>query len=143
MATENTAAVAPAMTGATRDTLCRVVAQELATSVVQAKLMVNAVLNSIVTVVLAQGDSDKPKLSISEFGTFNVKKVASKAGRNPMTGEAITCAPTVRITFKPSSAVKDKVITAVWAGKSRAVAVPAKAAVPAIKPRAQAPVAKG
>ena len=82
-------------------------------------------------------------LSISDFGTFNVKKVASKAGRNPMTGEAITCAPTVRITFKPSSAVKDKVITAVWAGKSRAVAVPAKAAVPAIKPRAQAPVMKG
>jgi len=142
MATENSAA-APAMTGATRDTLCRVVAQELATSVVQAKLMVNAVLNSIVTVVLAQGDSDKPKLTISEFGTFNVKKVASKAGRNPMTGEAITCAPTVRITFKPSSAVKDKVITAVWAGKSRAVAVPAKAAVPAIKPRAQAPATKG
>jgi hypothetical protein len=39
--------------------------------------------------------------------------------------------------------VKDKVITAVWAGKSRAVAVPAKSAVPAIKPRAQAPVMKG
>ncbi|MEN6421224.1 MAG: HU family DNA-binding protein [Smithella sp.] len=135
-------AAAPTMTGASKDTLCRVVAGELETSVVQAKLMVNAVLNSIVTVVLAQGDSDKPKLSISDFGTFNVKKVASKAGRNPMTGEAITCAPTVRITFKPSSAVKDKVITAVWAGKSRAVAIPAKAAVTAIKPRAQAPAKK-
>ena len=142
---------APAMTGATRDTLCRVVAQELQTSITSSKLYVNAVLNSIVTVVLAQGDSDKPKLSISDFGTFNVKKVASKAGRNPMTGEAITCAPTVRITFKPSSAVKDKVITAVWAGKSRAVAVATKSAVPAIhrqaqdtvKPRAQVPVAKG
>jgi nucleoid DNA-binding protein len=72
MATENTVAAAPTMTGASKDTLCRVVAQELATSVVQAKLMVNAVLNSIVTVVLAQGVSDKPKLSISDFGTFNV-----------------------------------------------------------------------
>jgi len=140
-------AAAPTMTGASKDTLCRVVAGELQTSITNAKLYVNAVLNSIVTVVLAQGDSDKPKLSISDFGTFNVKKVASKAGRNPMTGEAITCAPTVRITFKPSSAVKDKVITAVWAGKSRAVAIPAKATVPAtqgtVKPRAQAPARKG
>jgi DNA-binding protein HU-beta len=143
-------AAAPTMTGGSRDTLYRVVAGELNTSITQAKEYVNAVLNSIVTILLAQGDSDKPKLAISDFGTFNVKKVASRPGRNPITGEAVTCAPTVRISFKPSSTVKDKVITAVWAGKSRAVAVPAKTApkaavpaAPAIKPRAHAPVKKG
>jgi len=54
-----------------------------------------------------------------------------------MTGAIITCAPTVRITFKPSSTLKDKMITAAWAGKSRAVAAPA------VKPRAQAPAKKG
>jgi nucleoid DNA-binding protein len=126
---------APTMTGASKDTLCRVTAGALATSIANAKTQVNAVLESIVTIILAQGDSDKPKLSISDFGTFSVKKVPAKAGRNPKTGEAITCSPTVRMTFKPSSTVKDKVIAAVWAGKSRAVAVPAS--------KAQAPAKKG
>lgn len=126
---------APTMTGASKDTLCRVTAGALATSITNAKAQVNAVLESIVTIILAQGDSDKPKLSISDFGTFSVKKVPAKAGRNPKTGEAITCSPTVRMTFKPSATVKDKVIAAVWAGKSRAVAVPAS--------RAQAPEKKG
>jgi nucleoid DNA-binding protein len=126
---------APTMTGASKDTLCRVTAGALATSIANAKTQVNAVLESIVTIILAQGDSDKPKLSISDFGTFSVKKVPAKAGRNPKTGEAITCSPTVRMTFKPSSTVKDKVIAAVWAGKSQAVAVPAS--------KAQAPAKKG
>lgn len=125
---------APTMTGASKDTLCRVTAGALATSIANAKTQVNAVLESIVTIILAQGDSDKPKITLADFGTFSVKKVASKAGRNPKTGEAITCSPTVRITFKASATVKDKVIAAVWAGKSRAVAVPVS--------RAQAPVKK-
>ena len=140
----------PTMTGASKDTLSRVVAGALETSITNAKTQVNAVLESIVTIILAQGDSDKPKITLADFGTFSVKKVASKAGRNPKTGEAITCSPTVRITFKPSSTVKDKVIAAVWAGKSRAVAVPAKAQattnkvmVSSSNQRAQAPAKKG
>jgi DNA-binding protein HU-beta len=118
---------APETTGSTKDTISRVVAGSLETSVTQAKVMVTAVLEAIVTIMLAQGNNEKPKLSISDFGIFNVKKVSSKPGRNPLTGAAITCAPSVRITFKPSSSLKDKMIAAAWAGKSRAVAAPAAA----------------
>ena len=130
-------AAAPETTGSTKDTINRVGAGSLKTSVAQAKLMVTAVLEAIVDIMLSQGNNENPKLAISDFGSFKIKKVPSKQGRNPMTGAIITCAPTVRITFKPSSTLKDKMITAAWAGKSRAVAAPA------IKPRAQAPAKKG
>ena len=143
--------VAPAMVtasemvGAGKDVLYRVVASGSKTSIVQAKANVNAVLGAIVSILLAQGKGAMPKLSLSEFGTFSAKRVPTRQGRNPQTGKTITCPPTARIMFKASSVVKDKIVTALWAGKSRAVpiATPEAKTVHISMPKAPVHKAKG
>jgi len=111
------------MIGAGKDVLYRLVASESGTSLIQAKANVNVVLGAIVNILLAQGKGDKPKLSLSEFGTFSAKRVPTRQGRNPQTGKTITCPPSARIMFKASSVLKDQMVTALWAGKSRAVVI--------------------
>ena len=137
-----TIATAPEMIGAGKDVLYRLVASESGTSLIQAKANVNAVLGAIVNILLAQGKGDKPKLSLSEFGTFSAKKIPTRQGRNPKTGEILTCQPSARIMFKASSVLKDQMVTALWAGKSRAVAIAKPVAKAAHISMPQAPVHK-
>lgn len=46
------------------------------------------------------------KLAWSGFGTFTVKTVAARTGRNPQTGEAIQIAESKRVNFKPTTELK-------------------------------------
>jgi DNA-binding protein HU-beta len=55
--------------------------------------------------LLAEGNS----VAIFGFGTFTVKDTEARTGRNPRTGEAIAIAAGKRISFKPSSVVKNAV----------------------------------
>jgi len=52
------------------------------------------------------------RLSIVGLGTFRVKEVAARTGRNPSTGEAISIPKSARISFKAGKAIKAKLITA-------------------------------
>ena len=54
---------------------------------------------------LAKGD----KVQLIGFGTFEVKDVAAREGRNPKTGEAITIEASKRPGFSASKALKDLV----------------------------------
>ena len=47
------------------------------------------------------------KISISGFGTFEVRERAERQGINPRTREAITIAASKSIVFKPGKALKD------------------------------------
>lgn len=49
------------------------------------------------------------KLKISGFGNFEVKQKASRRGRDPQTGEAITINARRVLTFKPSSLLRDAI----------------------------------
>lgn len=49
----------------------------------------------------------KESVFILGFGTFKIKGVKERAGRNPRTGEAITIAAHKDIVFKAAKAFKD------------------------------------
>ncbi len=52
---------------------------------------------------LAQGD----KISVPNFGTFQVTERPARQGRNPATGEAITISASKSVRFKPSKTLKE------------------------------------
>lgn len=45
-------------------------------------------------------------VAIFEFGTFTIKDVPGREGRNPASGEKIDIAPCCKVSFKPSSGMK-------------------------------------
>jgi len=69
----------------------------------QAKLAVDTALELIKS-TLASGED----VLISGFGKFEVRKKASRRGRNPQTGEALTLDAGRIVTFKPSAVLKGK-----------------------------------
>lgn len=69
-----------------------------------AEAAVNAVIASIEKSLVA-GD----KVQIVGFGTFEVKSVAAREGRNPKTGATIKIAASKRPAFSAGKALKDAV----------------------------------
>ncbi|WP_029896856.1 HU family DNA-binding protein [Desulfohalovibrio reitneri] len=51
---------------------------------------------------LAKGD----KVTLTDFGTFEVKQRAGRTGRNPQTGEAVEIAPKRVVTFRPGKGLR-------------------------------------
>ena len=66
--------------------------------------VINGVLDAI-TEALKEGD----KVSLIGFGNFEVKEVAARDGRNPLTGEAIKIEACKKPSFSASKALKDAV----------------------------------
>lgn len=48
------------------------------------------------------------RFSYPGFGTFVVKKMKERKGRNPKTGEEITIKSSRKVTFKPSADLKNR-----------------------------------
>ena len=69
----------------------------LNTTKAQARANLDAVL--AIMVVELQGGGD---LTFQGFGTFSVKKVAARNGRNPQTGAALKIKARKKVHFKPS-----------------------------------------
>ena len=72
------------------------------------KAKVDQVIKSFTTTVqknLVKGNS----VVIPGFGTWSVKKVAARKGRNIQTGEAIKIKATKRVKFKAGATVTDAV----------------------------------
>ena len=67
-----------------------------------AELAVNAGFDALAN-ALTEGE----KISISGFGTFEVRERAERQGINPRTREPITIAASRSIVFKPGKALKD------------------------------------
>ena len=67
-----------------------------------AELAVNAAFDALAN-ALTEGE----KISISGFGTFEVRERAERQGINPRTREPITIAAFRSIVFKPGKALKD------------------------------------
>ena len=64
--------------------------------------IVAATFNSI-TNALKEGD----KVQLIGFGTFEVKDVAAREGRNPLTGETISIEASKKPSFSAAKALKD------------------------------------
>ena len=88
----------------TKVDLVNVVAAEAEVSKKEAEAVINSAFSAIAA-ALADGD----KVQIFGFGTFEVKDVAAREGRNPKTGETITIEACKKPGFTASKALKDKV----------------------------------
>ena len=84
--------------------LVNVVAAEANLSKKAAEAAVNATLAAIAN-ALKNGD----KVQLIGFGTFEVKDVAAREGRNPKTGETIKIAASKKPVFSASKVLKDEV----------------------------------
>ena len=84
--------------------LINVVAAEASLTKKQAEEAVSATLDAIAN-ALKNGD----KVQLIGFGTFEVKEVAAREGRNPKTGEAIKIEAAKRPVFSASKVLKDEV----------------------------------
>ena len=83
--------------------LINVVASEAGLSKKQAEAAVNATLAAVAG-ALKNGD----KVQLIGFGTFEVKEVAEREGRNPKTGEVIKIAACKKPSFTASKLLKDQ-----------------------------------
>jgi DNA-binding protein HU-beta len=84
--------------------LINVVASEAGLSKKQAESAVNATIAAIAG-ALKNGD----KVQLIGFGTFEVKDVAAREGRNPKTGEVIKIEASKKPAFSASKALKDQI----------------------------------
>ena len=84
--------------------LINVVAAEAGLSKKDAEAAVNATIAAIAG-ALKNGD----KVQLIGFGTFEVKDVAAREGRNPKTGEVIMIDACKKPSFTASKALKDQV----------------------------------
>ena len=84
--------------------LVNVVAAEANLSKKDAEAAVNATIDAIAGALKA-GD----KVQLIGFGTFEVKEVAAREGRNPKTGEVIKIDACKKPAFSASKVLKDQV----------------------------------
>ncbi len=80
------------------------VANELHTSQLQAARLVDTVLAGI-----RRGLQDDKSVTLSGFGTFEVKDRKARVGRNPQTGDPIQIAAGRRVGFRVGKALKESV----------------------------------
>ena len=84
--------------------LINAVAEKAELSKKDSEAAINAAFAAI-TNALKNGD----KVQLIGFGTFEVKDVAAREGRNPKTGETIMIEATKKPSFSPSKVLKDQV----------------------------------
>ena len=84
--------------------LVNVIAAEAELTKKQAEAALNATLDAVAN-ALKNGD----KVQLIGFGTFEVKTVAEREGRNPKTGETIKIAAAKKPAFSASKVLKDTV----------------------------------
>ena len=80
------------------------VAKESGVSQTEAAKVVNSVINSIIG-ALKSGD----KVTLTGFGTFEVRATAARTGTNPRTKQKIQIAAGKRATFSAGTLLRDAV----------------------------------
>ena len=88
----------------TKNDLVNVIVAETDLKKKDAEAALSAALEAISN-ALKNGD----KVQLIGFGTFEVKDVAEREGRNPQTGETIKIAASKKPAFSPSKNLKDAV----------------------------------
>ena len=68
----------------------------------QVNQVVDAVFSTMTTAIKKQG-----KVAFPGFGSFEMRKLKARTGRNPQTGEPIKIKASKTVRFKPAKALKD------------------------------------
>ena len=118
-ATEVTEATEDSKPDSSKAILVKLIAHAGGVTLTAAREQLTNVTTAIEDAIIMYG-----RLSIVGLGTFRVKEVAARTGRNPSTGEAISIPKSARISFKAGKAIKAKLITAACGSQeSRAKAI--------------------
>lgn len=88
----------------TRKELAQVINQKMGFSQRSSGELVDKVFDSLKDELLA-GEPIK----LVQFGTFTVRKKASRVGRNPRTGESMEITKRSMVSFRPSKTVREKI----------------------------------
>lgn len=98
----------------TRADLASYIASKDGSSVASADEKIKQVMAGIIGLIEERVTEDHVlSLGLVHFGTFKVKKVPPRKGRNPKTGETIEVPAHEKLSFQPSKEFKTKVIEAV------------------------------
>mgnify|MGYP002641139246 CR=1 FL=1 len=84
--------------------LVEVIAEELCVSRLQASRLVDTVLDGI-----TNGLRDDGTVTLTGFGTFEVRERPARVGRNPMTGEPMPIAAGRKVGFRGCKGLKASV----------------------------------
>ena len=87
----------------TKSDFIAMVAEKAAMSKKDAEVALNAVLDSLEEVLIAED-----KVRFVGFGSFEVKKRAARTGRNPQTNEVMEIKEANVPVFKPGKTLKEK-----------------------------------
>lgn len=90
------------MAGKTKTDLVEEIAQETNLTKAKAKEAVDALLES-----LSRELSSGSKVTLTGFGTFQVKEQKSKRGRNPQTGAVMTIPAKNVVKFNPGKSLRN------------------------------------
>ena len=99
-----------------------------------AKKATNAVLEGMQTLLQQSG-----RIQLAKFGSFSLRKTASRRGRNPQTGQPMLIPPGIRIAFKVSKTWKDAVLAKEQEQLKDKVRIHAHKEAPKAKPAAKSP----
>ena len=88
----------------TRSELAEAVTEASTLSRVEAKLIVDEVIDEISNALLNDG-----VVKLTKFGVFSVRLKPERMGRNPKTGEEVPITPRRIIAFKPAAGLKKKI----------------------------------
>lgn len=86
----------------TREELVDRIAEKADISKKAAAIALNTFIESVTTALKKGG-----RVSLVGFGTFMVRKIAARSGRNPRTGETLHIPARRRPVFKPGKTLRD------------------------------------
>jgi integration host factor subunit beta len=88
----------------TKKDMAKAIAEETGLTQLQAKGIVQQVLNGITETLLQEG-----RIELRNFGVFEVKKRKPRKARNPRTGEKVSVPAKLVVTFKPGREMEERV----------------------------------
>jgi integration host factor subunit beta len=88
----------------TKRDMAKAIAEELGLTQVQAKEIVQKVLDGITETLVQEG-----RIELRNFGVFEVKKRKPRKARNPRTGEKVKVPARLVVTFKPGLQMEERV----------------------------------
>jgi integration host factor subunit beta len=88
----------------TKKDMVKAIAEETGLSHIQAKEVVQRVLDGIIETLLNEG-----RIELRNFGVFEVKKRKPRTARNPRTGQSVDVPAKLVVTFKPGREMEQRV----------------------------------
>ena len=88
----------------TRKELAKAINDKMGFSQRSASNLIDEVFSTLKDALLAE-----EPVKLVQFGTFNIRKKASRIGRNPRTGDTMEICPSSMISFRPSKIVREHI----------------------------------